>query len=70
MIVRLRDWSAPTNGRTVGLTWVGDTDLGVTTAHLSDSLERDIRPLDVRDATIEVPLAGHLTTLRISSGPG
>lgn len=67
-IVRLRNWSMVP--RTTWLRLHPDHDAaGLVAAHLTDSRERDLEELAVTADGVEVPLASHLTTIRLATKP-
>jgi hypothetical protein len=39
----------------------------IAQAYLCDARERDVRPLEVRDGKVDVPLAGTITSVRLSA---
>ncbi len=66
-IVRIRDWASSGTLRHVLLSLTSAVDVDIASAHLSDSRERDTAPLLVHSAGVDVPIAGHITTVRIST---
>ncbi len=68
-IVRLRDWALDGGGRTVMLAVDPVLGIEVEAAVLVDSLERDGSPLAVVGPRVEVPIVGHLTSVRLLTRP-
>ena len=64
VVVRLRNW-APRHERTARLELSGPGSL--TGASIVDSRERDLMPLVITGGGAEIPLAGHLVTVRVLS---
>lgn len=65
IIVRLRNWAPSATPRTVTLSLHEHLDADLLGAHLTDSRERDLARLDANPHELEVPIRGHLTTLRL-----
>jgi hypothetical protein len=65
IIVRLRNWAAPATPRTVTVTLKEELAADILGAQVTDSRERDLCGLAITPHGVEVPIRGHLTTLRI-----
>ncbi|MFV0316056.1 MAG: hypothetical protein ACK5O2_03720, partial [Microthrixaceae bacterium] len=69
-IVRLRNWAPQPGGRVVRVSVVPGIDAEITAACLTDSRERDTTPITITGTVAEVPVTGHMTTVRLQTKPG
>ncbi|MEZ5321935.1 MAG: hypothetical protein R2698_07680 [Microthrixaceae bacterium] len=65
IVARLRNWAPSSTPRTVTVSPSSRAEFAFVGACVSDARERDIGPLAVVDGRVEVPVARHLTTIRL-----